>query len=92
MSRIVRAVRALVEGKEERDFGLVIENGKFRAVGPFEQLRAAHLGVEVQTFGDDVALVPGFINGHSHAYQILLRGWADDLTFAQWRSDALYRV
>jgi 5-methylthioadenosine/S-adenosylhomocysteine deaminase len=36
--------------------------------------------------------VPGFVNGHSHAYQILLRGWADDLPFAKWRSDALYRV
>src|SRR5207248_11280102 len=33
-----------------------------------------------------------FVNGHSHAYQILLRGWADDLPFSRWRSDALYRV
>ncbi|HVA29084.1 MAG TPA: amidohydrolase family protein, partial [Candidatus Baltobacteraceae bacterium] len=37
-------------------------------------------------------IVPGFVNGHSHAYQILLRGWADDWTFAKWRSDALYKV
>ena len=38
-----------------------------------------------------VSSCPGFINGHSHAYQILLRGWADDWTFASWRSEALYR-
>ncbi|MDQ2866068.1 MAG: amidohydrolase family protein, partial [Candidatus Eremiobacteraeota bacterium] len=37
-------------------------------------------------------VVPGFVNGHSHAYQILLRGWADDLTFVRWRSEALYKV
>lgn len=92
MSRIVRAARALVEGKEERDFGFVIEAGKIAAIGPFEQLRAAHPDADRQSFGDDVGLVPGFINGHSHGYQILLRGWADDLTFARWRSEALYRV
>ena len=43
-------------------------------------------------FPADRLVVPGFINGHSHAYQILLRGWADDWPFAKWRSDALYRV
>jgi 5-methylthioadenosine/S-adenosylhomocysteine deaminase len=37
-------------------------------------------------------VLPGFINGHSHAYQILMRGWADDLPFARWRSGALYKV
>jgi len=35
-------------------------------------------GLASRTFPADRLVVPGFINGHSHAYQILLRGWADD--------------
>ena len=38
--------------------------------------------LEARSFPADRLVVPGFINGHSHAYQILLRGWADDLPFA----------
>ncbi len=45
-----------------------------------------------RSFPADRLIVPGFVNGHSHAYQILLRGWADDWSFARWRSDALYKV
>ena len=48
--------------------------------------------MQVRSFPADRLIVPGLVNGHSHAYQILLRGWADDWTFARWRSDALYKV
>ena len=55
-------------------------------------MRSGARNLVERTFPADRLVVPGFINGHSHAYQILLRGWADDLDFATWRSDALYRV
>ncbi|MGZ3539783.1 MAG: amidohydrolase family protein [Vulcanimicrobiaceae bacterium] len=89
---LVRCARALVGGREQNDFAFAIEDGRIAATGSFAQLRSRFEDSEVREHGDEVAVVPGFINGHSHAYQILLRGWADDLPFARWRSDALYKV
>ena len=49
-------------------------------------------GAQTRAYGEHELVMPGLVNGHSHAYQILMRGWADDLPFARWRSDALYKV
>jgi len=61
-------------------------------MGDYKDVMARTQGAKPRGFPEDRLVVPGFINGHSHAYQILLRGWADDWTFARWRSDALYKV
>ena len=37
-----------------------------------------------------VALVPGTVNAHGHAFQNLLKGFADDLPFDVWRDAVLY--
>jgi 5-methylthioadenosine/S-adenosylhomocysteine deaminase len=44
---------------------------------------------EVEDWGD-VALLPGTVNAHGHAFQNLLKGFADDRPFASWRDDVLY--
>jgi 5-methylthioadenosine/S-adenosylhomocysteine deaminase len=85
MAKLVRCARALVAGEERRDFVFAVEDGRIanpNTVNVTEQC----------TYGDSQLVVPGLINGHSHAYQVLLRGWADDLPFSRWRSDALYRI
>lgn len=92
MTEIVQCARALAGGAGARDFTFAVAGDRIAKTGTFDEVRAAYPSASVRTFGDDAIVVPGFINGHSHAYQILLRGWADDLTFAQWRSDALYKV
>ncbi|MDQ6931106.1 MAG: amidohydrolase family protein [Candidatus Eremiobacteraeota bacterium] len=92
MREIVRCASAIVGGTELTDFAFAVEDGTIGPTGNFSAVRAALPAYKVRAFDDDVVIVPGFINGHSHAYQILLRGWADDWTFAKWRSDALYRV
>lgn len=38
----------------------------------------------------DVAVVPGTVNAHGHAFQNLLKGRADDRPFESWRDDVLY--
>ena len=38
----------------------------------------------------EVALVPGTVNAHGHAFQNLFKGIADDLRFERWRDDVLY--
>ncbi|HET7813605.1 MAG TPA: amidohydrolase family protein [Candidatus Baltobacteraceae bacterium] len=92
MSEIVRCARAMAAGADVRDFAFAVDGDRIAATGTFDELQAAYADASVRTFGEDVIVVPGFINGHSHAYQILLRGWADDLTFERWRSDALYKI
>lgn len=37
-----------------------------------------------------VALLPGTVNAHGHAFQNLFKGFADDRPFASWRDDVLY--
>jgi 5-methylthioadenosine/S-adenosylhomocysteine deaminase len=46
-------------------------------------------GADVDDWGD-VAIVPGTVNAHGHAFQSLLKGWADDRPFESWRDDVLY--
>jgi len=69
-----------------------VRDGTIGTAGDYHDVRSGARNLSERTFPADRLVVPGFINGHSHAYQILLRGWADDLDFATWRSDALYRV
>ena len=38
----------------------------------------------------NVALLPGTVNAHGHAFQSLFKGFADDRPFASWRDDVLY--
>lgn len=92
MTAIVRCARALAGGKDVRDFSFAIESDRIAACGAYEDLAKRFPDAELRVHGEGIAVVPGFINGHSHAYQILMRGWADDLPFARWRSDALYRI
>ncbi|CAN5714224.1 amidohydrolase family protein [soil metagenome] len=37
-----------------------------------------------------VALLPGTVNAHGHAFQNLFKGFADDRSFESWRDDVLY--
>jgi 5-methylthioadenosine/S-adenosylhomocysteine deaminase len=91
-SELVRCARAIVGGKLREDYAFIVRDGIIAEAGDYADLRDATQRFGTRSFPADRLVVPGFINGHSHAYQILLRGWADDWPFANWRSDALYRV
>ncbi len=92
VNELVRCARAIAGGEERRDFAFAIRGGIVVEAGDFKEIQSKHPQLQARSFPEDRLVVPGLINGHSHAYQILLRGWADDLTFAQWRSEALYKV
>lgn len=92
MSELVCCERVLLDGVERHDFAFLVENGAIARTGSAHVLRAEYPSHSVREFGGDVIVSPGFINGHSHAYQILLRGWADDRPFERWRKEALYEV
>lgn len=59
--------------------------------------RIVALGAEVQPApGDDVldaagmALLPGLVNGHTHAAMTLMRGYGDDLPLMTWLQDRIW--
>ncbi|HVN69849.1 MAG TPA: amidohydrolase family protein [Candidatus Binatia bacterium] len=92
MNELVRCARAIVSGELREDYAFVVRDGAIAVAGDFLTVRDGARDLGARTFPSDRLVVPGFINGHSHAYQILLRGWADDWPFAKWRSEALYRI
>ncbi len=91
-SELVRCARAIVAGEPRYDYAFLVRDGVIEAAGDYRDLRALARRSGERAFPGDRLVVPGFINGHSHAYQILLRGWADDWTFDRWRTQALYGV
>ncbi|MDQ6932121.1 MAG: amidohydrolase family protein [Candidatus Eremiobacteraeota bacterium] len=92
MSEIVLCARALVKGLVCTDYAFAVEDGRIIAAGDVASVRRDYPQHPTRSFDSSTLVVPGFVNGHSHAYQIMLRGWADDLPFEQWRREALYRV
>jgi len=60
--------------------GLRAENGVIVAVGPDVTPRHGDVVLD----GRDGALVPGLVNGHTHAAMTLFRGYGDDLPLMTW--------
>jgi 5-methylthioadenosine/S-adenosylhomocysteine deaminase len=54
-----------------------------------DSLDAVPGGAPVEDWGR-VAIVPGTVNAHGHAFQSLLKGFADDRSFEKWRDEVLY--
>jgi 5-methylthioadenosine/S-adenosylhomocysteine deaminase len=68
--------------------GLRCEAGAIAAVGP--DVTPAD-GDEVIDAGG-MALVPGLVNGHTHAAMTLFRGFADDLPLMEWLTEHIWPV
>jgi len=76
--------------------GTVYENGAVAidenlivAIGPAGQILADYSAVETLG-GQDRIVMPGLVNGHSHAAMTLLRGVADDLALMEWLNNYIF--
>jgi len=76
--------------------GTVIENGAIAiddgiivAIGDAAEIEADYPAVEVLS-GDNRVVMPGLINGHTHAAMTLLRGVADDLALMDWLENYIF--
>lgn len=67
-----------VEGEPVRDGGVAVEDGRIVSVGP-----AAELEGERRPF-PDAALLPGFVDAHSHLEYAVYAGFGDGFSFAPW--------
>ena len=68
---------------------VAVDDGVILAVGPAAQITAEYSAME--TLGSENRIVmPGLINGHSHAAMTLFRGVADDLTLMDWLNNYIF--
>ena len=68
-----------------------VSNGIFTAVGPWDEVGAAHHAAATLDLGPSLVL-PGLVNAHTHASMTLLRGLADDLPLMQWLTEHIFPV
>jgi aminodeoxyfutalosine deaminase len=66
-----------VAGPPIQDGAVAIEDGRIAAVGP-----AAELGAGTRY--EEAAIVPGFVNAHSHLEYAVYAGFGDGLHFVPW--------
>lgn len=89
---IVQGGMTLAMDAERRVFpdGLVaIRGDRIVAVGDRRELAARFLPRRIIHAGGD-AVLPGLINGHTHAPMVLFRGIADDLELHEWLTKYIF--
>jgi 5-methylthioadenosine/S-adenosylhomocysteine deaminase len=70
---------------------VAIAAGAIAAIGPAREVRASYDAPERITLADH-ALVPGFVNLHTHAAMSLMRGLADDKPLMDWLRNDIWPV
>ncbi len=68
---------------------LAVDDGVILAIGPAAEITAAYEATETLQ-GENRIVMPGLINGHSHAAMTLLRGVADDLALMDWLNNYIF--
>ncbi|HET9402649.1 MAG TPA: amidohydrolase [Candidatus Acidoferrales bacterium] len=65
------------------DGAIAVRAGKIVAIGPRTEIEAKYTPARTLDARDKLVM-PGLINGHTHAAMSLLRGIADDMTLQDW--------
>ncbi len=77
------------EGTLFENGAVAIDDGVILAVGPAAEIEAQY-GARETLAGDQRIVMPGLVNGHSHAAMTLLRGVADDLALMDWLQNYIF--
>lgn len=83
MMRVIVAPLAFVDDAWIADAAIVVEGDTIAWAGSAEHLPASYSAAPVERWADR-AVLPGGVNGHGHTFQALLRGFGDDMRFADW--------
>jgi len=70
------------------DGAVVIRDDVIIAVGPASELERDFPDEPVNDYGL-AALIPGFVDTHTHLEYTVLRGLVDDVPYAQWKSEVM---
>jgi len=71
------------------DGAVAIDDGVIIAIGPADEITGDYSAIEALD-GDHRIVLPGLVNGHSHAAMTLLRGVADDLALMDWLNNYIF--
>ena len=76
-------------GRILEDHALAVQGGAIAALGPADEIDARFSARE-RVHLDGHAVVPGFVNAHTHAAMTLFRGLADDLPLDAWLAEHIW--
>jgi 5-methylthioadenosine/S-adenosylhomocysteine deaminase len=81
---LMRGVSFLVRDADrvDRDVDVLIDGDRIAKIGQVDERRVPR-GTTVLE-GKNRALLPGFVNAHTHLYQSMLKGRRDDLSLVEW--------
>ena len=68
---------------------VVIRDGEIIAVGPSSEIDRGYTAKQTIRAGG-MAVVPGFVNAHTHAPMVLFRGIADDRDLMDWLTNFIF--
>lgn len=68
---------------------VAVDDGVILAIGSANDINAQYEAVETLA-GEGRIVMPGLVNGHSHAAMTLLRGLADDLALMDWLNNYIF--
>jgi len=68
---------------------IAIDDGVIIAIGSIAEIETNYSAKETLT-GNNRVVLPGLVNGHSHAAMTLLRGVADDLALMDWLNNYIF--
>ncbi|MEW6173368.1 MAG: amidohydrolase [Bacillota bacterium] len=91
MDILIKGVVIPVTGPTDvvRDGALAVRDGEIVYVGPADGVPAGFEAAKV-IGGPEMAVLPGFVNAHTHAAMTLFRGYADDLPLMKWLAEAIW--
>ncbi|MGI9054743.1 MAG: amidohydrolase family protein [Pyrinomonadaceae bacterium] len=67
-----------ISGEPIENGAVIIENDKIKSVGTIEEIGRKFPRTEIENFGE-AAILPGFVNAHSHLEITAMRGYLDDV-------------
>ena len=74
-----------IVGRAIENGAVVVQNGRIAAVSTMDELRYWYPDEEVRDFGT-AALIPGFVDAHSHLEYSTMGGIFEDVPYAPWKA------
>jgi 5-methylthioadenosine/S-adenosylhomocysteine deaminase len=71
------------------DSAIAVKGDSIEAVGPRAEIEAKYTAAQ-QIDARGKLVLPGFVNGHTHAPMVLLRGLKDDVTLDVWLKNYIF--
>ena len=77
------------DGTVYKDAAVAVDEGLIIAIGPASEILTAYQPDKLLE-GDNRVVMPGLVNGHSHAAMTLLRGIAEDMALLAWLTTYIF--